>query len=74
MNETPVEKPIIDPLRRVFIPVEKRTSRGTIVFKTTDGRLYARVDEGMPMCRATPKIRGKKARALDKLARRKGKA
>lgn len=60
----------IDPLRRVFVPIEQRTPRGTIVFKTHDNRVYARREEGGPMYRAIPKVRGKAARRHDKQQRR----
>lgn len=67
--DTQQQKPAIDPLRRVLVPIEKKTSKGTIVFRTTDNRVYARVEEGGPMFRAVPKERGKHARALDKKQR-----
>lgn len=59
----------IDPLRRVFVPIEKRTSQGTWVFRTQDNEMYARLTDGS-IRRATPKLRGKTARRADKLARR----
>ena len=59
----------INPLRRVFIPIEKRTSNGTIVFRTTDKQMYVRLADDS-IRRATPKLRGKAARRADKLARR----
>ena len=65
-----VQPPQLDPLRRVFVPLERRTSAGTIVFRTTDKELYCRVDEGMPMQRVNKKIRGKAARRASKIARR----
>jgi hypothetical protein len=63
------KKPSIDPLRRVFVPIEHKTSRGTIVFRTTDNRMYARVVDGS-IRRAIPKQRGKSARRADKQQRR----
>ena len=68
--DTQKQKPEIDPLRRVFVPRERMTSNGTIVFKTTDNLMYARQEEGAPMYRVDRKVRGKKARALDKQRRR----
>ncbi len=57
----------LDPLRRVFIPIERRTANGTLVFKTTDGELYARLSDGS-IRRAHPKVKGK-ARAHSRIAR-----
>jgi len=54
----------------VFVPIEKKTPKGTIVFRTTDNLVYARAQEGGPMFRAIPKVRGKAARAADKKQRR----
>jgi len=51
----------IDPLRRVFIPIEKRNSKGMLVFRTHDKQLYVRMENGS-IRRATPKINGKEAR------------
>lgn len=53
--------PKIDPLRRVFVPRETRTSNGTMVFRTTDGDVYARLEDGS-IRRAAPKVNGKQAR------------
>lgn len=58
----------IDPLRRVFVPIEKRTVAGTWVFRTTDRQLYARAGDGS-IRRADKKVRGKSARRADKKAR-----
>lgn len=71
-SSEPVVKPAIDLLRRVFIPIERRTPNGTIVFKTTDHQMYARLDDGS-IRRADRKVRGKAARAAEKKARRGGK-
>lgn len=51
----------IDPLRRVFIPIEKRTANGTLVFRTHDHEMYARLGDGS-IRRVTPKVNGKQAR------------
>ena len=64
------EKREIDLLRRVFVPIEKRTPNGTIVFRTTDKQVYCRLDDGS-IRRATPKVNGKQARRLRAKARRK---
>ena len=63
-------KPEIDPLRRVFVPRETKTPLGTTVFRTLDGTVYARVEDGS-IRRAHRKLRGKAARRADKRARRK---
>ena len=55
------QRPPLDPLRRVFIPIERRTKNGTIVFKTTDGELYMRHTDGS-MRRVHKKVHGKAAR------------
>jgi len=64
------EEKEIDPLKRWFVPIEKRTSKGTMVFRTLDGDVYARLTDGS-IRRANPKVRGKSARRADKIARRK---
>jgi hypothetical protein len=56
----------IDPSRRVFVPIEKRTAKGTIVFQTLDKQVYARLESG-EIRRATPKIHGKEAKRLRRL-------
>jgi hypothetical protein len=70
MTSPAAQTPSLDPLRRVLVPVEKLTSRGTVVFRTTDNTMYARTEPGAPMHRVDRKVRGKKARAHDKLMRR----
>lgn len=62
------ERPL-DPLTRVFKPIERRTTAGTMVFKTHDNLVYARLNDGS-MRRAIPKVRGKAARRADKKMRR----
>jgi hypothetical protein len=57
------DKRPIDPLRRVFIPIERRTSNGTTVFKTQDKMVYARLEDGS-IRRAIPKVNGKHAKKL----------
>lgn len=56
------ERPI-DPLRRVFVPRETKTAKGTIVFRTHDDDVYLRLDDGS-IRRAHPKVNGKLARRL----------
>lgn len=36
------EQPTIDPLHRVFVPIEKRTASGDWRFRTTDNTRYTR--------------------------------
>ena len=55
-----------------YVPIEKRTSQGTTVFRTMDHEVYARLEDGS-IRRARPKVRGKLARKAEKLARRAGK-
>jgi hypothetical protein len=55
------QTPEIDPLRRVFVPKECKTSKGTTVLRTLDGVVYARVADGS-LRRARKKINGKVAR------------
>jgi hypothetical protein len=59
--DTPTEKPSLDLLRRVFVPIERRTVKGTLVFKTQDGDMYARLADGS-IRRTHPKVNGKDAR------------
>lgn len=68
MEEIPKSQPAIDPLRRVFIPIERQAQNGTFVFRTTDNMTYARLGDGS-IRRAQPKVRGKSARRADKLRR-----
>ena len=62
-----VTTPSLDPLRRVFVPIEKRTLNGTLVFRTMDNQMYCRLASGS-IRRVTPKVNGKVAKRL----RRKG--
>lgn len=55
----------IDPLKRVFLPLE--TSQGVI--RTVDGRLYLRGKNGS-IKRARPKAKGKAARRAEREAKR----
>lgn len=60
MKDAAEEAPI-DPLRRVWIPIEKRDVQGRLTFRTTDGERYRREDDGS-MRHATGKVNGKRAR------------
>lgn len=51
----------IDPLQRVFVPIEKRREDGTRVLYTTDKTKYIRGVDGV-IRRADPKVNGKQAR------------
>ena len=42
----PDQQQPIDLLRRVFIPIEYKTSSGDYVFRTTDGQAYRRGPDG----------------------------
>jgi hypothetical protein len=53
----------IDPLRRVFVPVKKRKSDGTIVLQTLDHTQYQRHADGS-IRRIHPKVNGKLAKKL----------
>lgn len=59
----------IDPLDRIWIPIEKRTAKGTLVFRTSDRETYARLDDGS-IRRVDKKARGKAARRAERAARR----
>ena len=56
-------------LRRSFVPKEFKTAKGTIVFRTTDDEVYARLADGS-IRRAHPKANGKDARKARALARK----
>lgn len=59
----------LDPLKRVFVPIERVTAKGTRVFKTTDGDIYARLSDGS-IRRAHPKVNGKIARRARRMSRK----
>ena len=61
------QQPSIDPLRRVFVPIEKRTPAGTLVFRTSDKTLYFRASDGS-IRHSTPKVNGKQARKMRRMA------
>lgn len=63
--------PIIDPLRRVFVPKEAKTSKGTVVFRTLDFQVYARLPDGS-IRRSKPKVNGKAARKARARSRHAG--
>lgn len=55
-----VKEPL-DPLRRVFVPIEKRMTNGNMTFQTSDKERYYRTSDGV-ILRVAPKINGKKAK------------
>ncbi|MFI5222673.1 MAG: hypothetical protein ACHQX3_00260 [Nitrospirales bacterium] len=59
--DTPT-KPPIDPLRRVFVPIEKRMTNGNLTFQTMDREQYIRTPDGV--------IRRKKSKVNGKLAKK----
>ena len=56
--------PEIDPLHRVWIPIEHLTSEGTYVFRTHDKVAYRRSADG-PIRRITKKSNKKERNARD---------
>lgn len=65
-NQQPPVDPIrrdlqIDPLRRVWIPIERKTIMGQTTFSTHDKVVYGRLANGV-IRRAIPKVNGKEAR------------
>lgn len=61
-------KPVLDLLRRVFVPREFRIAEGGSVFRTTDGQTYRRLADGS-IRRATRKVGGKVAKRARRAAR-----
>ena len=61
------QRPSIDPLRRVFVPIERKTANGTTVFRTTDGEVYMRHVDGS-IRRSRPKVNGKIAKKMRRKA------
>jgi hypothetical protein len=59
----------IDPLHRIFVPIERPLSGGGATLKTTDGLKYYKLLDGS-LQRAVQKVRGKAARRADKKMRR----
>ena len=58
----------IDPSRRVFVPIERKTANGTWVFRTLDNEMYCRLPDGS-IRSTTKKMNGKLARKLRAKAR-----
>lgn len=56
----------MDPLKRVFVPIENRSG----FFQTSDRCVYQRDQETGTIRRAIAKVRGKAARRADKRTRR----
>lgn len=69
MSTQPSETQQIDPLRRVFVPVEKVTAAGTTVFCTSDREVYVRLSDGS-IRNSRKKINGKDVRKARTAARR----
>jgi len=61
---------IIDPLRRVFVPIEKRDVRGNWVFQTLDKQKYIRNAATGQIRTLTRKVNGKVARKVRAKQRR----
>lgn len=61
-------KPVMDLLRRVFIPRELRVAEGGSVFRTMDGQTDRRLPNGS-IRRAKPKVSGKAAKRARRAAR-----
>lgn len=57
IDEKEAEK--IDPLRRIFIPIEKRMTNGEMTFRTMDKEQYIRAANGV-IRRKYPKKRREK--------------
>lgn len=55
--------------RQFEVPNERRTDAGTLVFRTHDRQVYARLDSG-EIRRSSPKVNGKMARKARALARK----
>jgi hypothetical protein len=57
------QKPTLDPLRRVFVPIEKRDVHGRWTFNTSDGERYTRDEHGV-IRNIRVKVNGKVARKM----------
>jgi hypothetical protein len=69
VHNATVQRPPIDPLRRVWVPVEKRDSHGDLTFHTSDGEKYYR-DKNDVIHHATVRKNGKLAKKMRQRARR----
>lgn len=69
MNTIKQEASQIDPLRRVFVPVERKNTDGTYVLRTHDKTTYIRGADGV-LRRQIPKMNGKDARRARRMMRR----
>lgn len=61
MDSQHAKPPDVDPLRRGYFPIEKRTVNGTWVFRTVDGEQYCRAPDGS-IRSVTKRVNGKVAR------------
>ena len=55
-------EPSLDPLRRVFVPIEKRDMHGVWHFATVDSDRYTRDPTTGVIRRVQPKVNGKRAK------------
>ena len=62
----------LDPLCRIFVPIERPTDSNTFIFRTTDKETYERLEDGS-IHRINRKVRGKAARRADKVMRERNK-
>lgn len=62
---------MVDPLQRVFVPIEKTTGEGTRVFRTSDHQMYVRMEDGSihRVHSAKTNLNGKAARRRQKRQR-----
>lgn len=60
-DNKPSNKEPLDPLRRMFVPIEKRMTNGNMTFQTLDKERYYRTSQGV-ILRVAPKVNGKKAK------------
>lgn len=66
MNPKPENPLAIDPLRRVFAPIERVTRSGVTMLSTTDHEPYFRANDGS-IRRVNVKVNGKLARKLRRM-------
>jgi len=69
MEKTPLQVEPLDPLRRVFVPIEKRTLDGAWTFKTSDGEKYLRHPKTGAMVNVSKTRGGKAAKKARRQAR-----
>jgi len=69
-----VNEPVVNPLRRVFVPIEKRMADGNFRLRTTDRTRYTRNAHTGTIFRADPKPLNKHARRREQAAQRQERA